>query len=139
MGGSKLNNTRTDQVTMKIRVRTVMEWMMQGFMTKDIISQCINQWGVEERMCYKYIKEAKKVFVKLTQEDIKERLAFHIAARMNLYNGLEGKKTPKGAMAGLSILKDVAELEGHYLQKIDVTTQGNALHSQEIVATLILK
>lgn len=137
--GNTAGNNRADKITLDKRVRAVMEWMMQGFMTKDIITQCTNQWGVDQRQCYKYIKEAKKIFVKVTEEDIKERLAFHIAARMNLYNGIEGKKTPRGAKAALEILKDIADLEGYYMQKVDVTTQGNPIHSQEIVTTLILK
>ncbi len=130
---------KADKLTMDLRIRMVMEWMMDGFMTKDIITQCTSKWGIDERMAYKYIKQAKKTFLKITEDDMKERLAFHIAARMKIYNAMSDKNKPAGARVALDFLKDIADLEGFYMQKVDVTTQGNAIHSQEFHTTLILK
>lgn len=130
---------KVDKLTMELRVRTVMDWILAGHMTKDIIGSCGTKWNVDQRQAYKYIKAARVYFVKLTEEDIKERLAFHIAARMQIYVNLDDKNKPMGARAAVEILKDIAELEGFYMQKVDVTTQGNPIHSQVIEATLTLK
>ena len=116
-----------------------MEWILEGYMTKDIIDQCLRRFEIDERQAYKYIKKAKAIFKEASEDDIKERLAFHIAARMKLFNGMEEKKSPRGTKAALAVLIDIASLEGYYVNKTDVTSGGQQIHSQVIEATLTLK
>lgn len=130
---------KADKLEVNKRVRQIMEWMLEGYLTNDIIKSCTSKWAIDERMAYKYIKKAKKLFIEITAGELKERLAFHIASRMKIFTGIKDKEKPGGARAALDVLKDIADLEGYYQQKVDITTQGNAIHSQTIEATLILK
>jgi hypothetical protein len=123
-------NKRADKVTFNMRVRTVMEWILQGFMTKDIIAQCLSKWGVDERMSYKYIKAGFKEFAKLSDKEIIEQKALHVAARWKLFNELVGKNTPAGASVGLSILDRIAKIEGVLVDRVDLTSKGKELKAQ---------
>lgn len=112
------------------RVRAVMEWLLEGHITVDIITSCISQWGIDERMAYKYLKEARKEFLSINASEIEELTAFHVEARMKLFKNLLDKNKPGGASVGLMILQDIAKLKSLYpqgVQKIDLTSKGNAI------------
>lgn len=132
---------KVDQLTMNLRVRTVMDWILQGYVTKDIIAQCTTKWGIDERMGYKYLKAAKKEFADARKGKINERIDFYIAAKLKLYNEMQSKNTPKGAAVANDILDSMARLEGAIVDKLDLTTKGKALPSpteRVIKATLKL-
>lgn len=131
---------RADQLTVDMRVRTVMDWILQGFITKDIIAQCVNKWGIDERMVYKYINTCKKEFKEVRKGKIDERIDFYLAAKMKLYNELKEKSTPKGASVANDILDSMARLEGAITDKIDVTSKGKQIKPEVKVykATLTL-
>lgn len=121
---------RADKITFNMRVRNVMEWILQGFMTKDIIAQCLAKWNVDERMGYKYIRAGFKEFAKLSDAELEQLKAQHIAARWKLFNELEGKKTPAGASVALSILDRIAKIQGVLIDRVDVTSKGKELRAQ---------
>jgi len=115
----KQPRNKADKLTYNTRVRSVMEWILMGYITRDIIAQCSSKWGVDERMAYKYLKAAYKEFVELSKQDIQEKKATHLAARWKLYTELEGKKTPAGAHVALSILDKIAAIEGVLTNKVE--------------------
>ena len=114
-----IKRNRADKLTFNLRVRSVMEWILLGYITKDIIAQCNSKWGVDERMGYKYIKAAYKEFSEISKKDLEDKKALHLAARWKLYTELEGKKTPAGAQVALSILERIATIEGVVTNKIE--------------------
>ncbi|MBK7885143.1 MAG: hypothetical protein IPJ81_16165 [Chitinophagaceae bacterium] len=130
---------KADKLEVTKRVRQIMEWMLEGHLTNDIIKSCTSKWAIDERMAYKYIKKAKALFIEITAGELKERLAFHIASRMKIFTGIKDKEKPAVPRAALDVLKDIADLEGYYQQKVDITSKGNPIHSQTIEATLTLK
>ena len=64
---------KADKLEVNKRVRQIMEWMLEGYLTNDIIKSCTSKWAIDERMAYKYIKKAKKLF---TIKQIDEALNF---------------------------------------------------------------
>ncbi len=118
---------RSDNLTMDNRVRSVMEWILQGNITSDIISQCIKDWEITERQSYEYIKLAKKQFKEARKGKLSERIDFYLAAKMKLYNSLKFKDTPKGAAVANDILDSMAKLEGAITEKVDVTSKGKQI------------
>jgi hypothetical protein len=130
---------RADQLTKEKRVRQVMEWILQGFMTKDIITQCEKLWDIDERMVYKYINEAKKLFAEARKGEIQERIDFYLSAKLKLYNELKEKNTPKGAAVANDILDSMARLEGAITDKLDVTSKGKQIKPQTTVFEVTLE
>lgn len=109
---------RTDEIQMEERVRMVITWILNGYFTKDIISQITTSWkGVGERMAYKYIKKARNEIKEVRAKETEDLIAWHQAARLKLYNGLDGKKTASGAFAAMDILKDMAKIDQLYVEK----------------------
>jgi len=116
-----------------------MEWILQGFMTKDIITQCEKLWDIDERMVYKYINEAKKLFAEARKGEIQERIDFYLSAKLKLYNELKEKNTPKGAAVANDILDSMARLEGAITDKLDVTSKGKQIKPQTTVFEVTLE
>lgn len=129
----KVTISRADQLTLDMRVRTVMEWILQGFMTKDIITQCFAKWQIDERMAYKYIKQCKSILAAARKGKVSERIDFYLAAKMKLYNEMKDKATPKGAAVANDILDSMANLEGILTNKIDITSDKKPLATPQIV------
>ncbi len=121
---------RADKLTKDTRVRAVMEWILQGYMTRDIITQCFNKWQIDERMAYKYIKECKSILAAARKGELSERIDFYLAAKMKLYNEMKDKATPKGAAVANDILDSMATLEGIVTNKIDITSKGDKLTNE---------
>jgi len=122
-----------DKLKKDTRVRSVMEWYLQGYMTKDIITQCFAKWEIGERMAYKYIKECKAILAAARKGEVSERIDFYMAAKMKLYNEMKDKVTPKGAAVANDILDSMATLEGIVTNKIDITSDKKPLASPQII------
>lgn len=121
---------KADKLTYENRVRNVMEWILQGYITKDIINQCGIKFNVDERMAYKYIKASYKEFKELSKGSFEEIKAKHIALRYKLYNELKGKDTAAGASVAGQLLDRIAKIEGVIIDKVDVTSNGKELKAQ---------
>ncbi|NCT92933.1 MAG: hypothetical protein GXC72_00790 [Chitinophagaceae bacterium] len=104
----------SDDLVMEERTRTVIQWVLKGYFTKDIIYQAKLSWQVEERQAYNYLKRAKGEIKKIRSKDLKDLIAWHQGVRMQLYNQLENKKSPSGTCAAMEVLKDMAKIDGVY-------------------------
>lgn len=113
----------SDKVTLATRVRSVMEWMMGGFTSRDIIVQSVQKWGVDERTAKRYIASAYIEFKNINQANLQERVNYHIETRMKLFRELKHKDEPMGANAAKRLLEDVAKLEGLYVEKHEIRTE----------------
>ena len=120
---------RTDKIELDKRVRSVQEWMMSGNSTSDIITQCMNKWDITERQSYTYISKAYKAFLKISEDTIEERRSFHIETRLKLFRDLRDKNINKSAAVAIDILRDIAKLEGLYVEKseVDLTSKGEKI------------
>ncbi|MFZ4412461.1 MAG: hypothetical protein ACOYOV_05195 [Bacteroidales bacterium] len=116
-----MNKPGSSLIENEKRIRSVQEWLMSGQCTTDIITQCVNLYGISSRQAYTYLKKAYKEFKKISEEQIEERRSFHIEARLKLYRDLKDKNTSKSAAVAVDILKDIAKLEGLYVEKQEIT------------------
>lgn len=121
MSQEKKESRRSDKLAREKRIRTVQEWILQDFLTTDIIKQCVATWGVSERHAMRYLKLANDAFSKITESRLEKRLNYHIARRNKLLRDLSdnAKKTPAGTSVQLAILSDIAKLEKLYTVKIE--------------------
>lgn len=115
------NGVKSNIPTIELRVRSVMEWILQGYATKDIKAQGVAKWNVDERTITTYISKAKKEFRESRKGKLEERIDFYIAAKMKLFNELRAKDTPAGASVADKILESMATLEGLNVKKIQHT------------------
>ena len=97
---------------------------MQGFSSADIVRQCTTQWSITERQGYKYIKQAYRLFRAQVEKDVDTQKELHVQSRLKLYRELKDKSLGKSAGVALSILQDIAKLQGLYVEKIDHTNAG---------------
>lgn len=124
MPGRKQGSTDLEKLK---RVRSVQEWMMQGFTSADIITAGIEQWKLDDRTLKRYIKDAYKSFRALSEKEIELLRSFHIEQRNKLLRDLAGKDkfgkyVPQGAAVALDIMQDIAKLQGLYVEKVEVNT-----------------
>lgn len=120
-----MSKKKSDNIELYKRIRQVQEWIMEGHSTTDIVYYSSDKWSVDERTGYRYIKKAFELFVEQSQNEMAERKAFHIQARMRLYkDSLKDKKNNK---ASLDILDSIAKLESLFVQNIDITSKGKSI------------
>lgn len=127
---------RASQAELDQRIRAVQEWILLGHAHTDIINSCMSTWQITDRQAKNYYRDAYKQIRETTKADLNDRIAFHIAARQMLFRGLKDKTSPTGARAAIEILKDIAAIEGLYVNRTDLTSGGHQIHSQEIITTL---
>ncbi|PKN16501.1 MAG: hypothetical protein CVU66_00695 [Deltaproteobacteria bacterium HGW-Deltaproteobacteria-23] len=113
MGKKKSSNLELEK-----RLRVVQEWLMQGYDTPDIVRQITTKWEVTERQAYKYIEKAFEEFKARSERRMEFLRAYHTSTRKKLFRDLAAKNTPEGAKAALSILQDIAKLDGLYVEKV---------------------
>ena len=132
--------SKADDLQVQERVRAIITWYLNGYFTKDIIAQITASWPtIGERQAYKYLKKAKDEIKKLRSKDLEEKLEWHQATRLKLYNQLEGKKTSSGVFAAMYILKDMAKIDNvypadkheHRFEADTVVTVGKKVLSKE--------
>lgn len=122
-------NKKSSKIETDKRTRSVQEWMMQGHTTSDIVRQCTASWSITPRQVYKYIRKAYEAFKESAEKDLEARKQFHIHSRLKMFRDLRDKSSCKPAGVALEILKDIAKLEGLYVEKVDHTTGGKPIES----------
>lgn len=124
-----MDQKKSSKVETDKRTRSVQEWMMQGHTTSDIVRQCTSNWSITPRQAYKYIRKAYEAFKESAEKDLEARRQFHIHSRLKIFRDLQGKNDSKPAGVALEILKDIAKLEGLYVEKVDHTTGGKPIEN----------
>jgi len=124
---------QVDRLTTQRRVRQIVEWVLNGYNTQDIIKQCNASWQLGERMSYKYLKKALDSIKKLPVDDLKEKQSLHIERRLKLFRELEKKSSAQGARTALRILDSIAKIDGSLIEKVDVTTNGEKIAGTVVV------
>lgn len=108
------NPKAIDKAEKERRIRCVVEWIIQGYSTGDIIRQCMSLWNITERQSYNYNKWAHNELKGNNKADIEEKRAKHIEMRLKLFRDLNGKEHSPGARAASRILDSIARIEGVY-------------------------
>lgn len=101
-----------DKVEIRQRIRAVQEWILQGQFSRDIIANVVQKWGVAERTAYHVYAQAWKGIQDADNENLKEKTAYHVQLRKDLYKKLKDKNLPSGARAALQIADSLALIEG---------------------------
>lgn len=106
------NKKAVDKTEKQRRIRTVVEWIIQGYSTSDIIRQCSSLWGITNRMAYNYNKWAIEELKKNNDKKLEERKSIHVEMRLKLFRDLKKKETATGARAAVRIADSIARIEG---------------------------
>ena len=116
------------------RIRVIQEYLIIGKNPKDIVTQVSSTWNITPRMAQYYVRKAFEEFKLMNQKDIESLLGYHVQARLKLLDwSMESDKRKPFA---LDVLKDLAKLQGLYVNKVDLTSKGEAIQfgGIEIVA-----
>jgi len=125
---------KSSDLEYKRRLRIVQEWILADVFQKDIINKCVESWGISEFQAKRYIKTASVEFTKVMEKDMKKNLAYHIEKRKKLIRQISAdeKHTARGVRVELDIVKDIAELQGLYVKKHEVTGKdGKAIEIEQ--------
>jgi len=133
MPEGQMNKQQVDE-----RVLEVSKQMLSGISSKNICRNMSAKWDVSKRQIERYIRKAYAMWHKEYKKRLKAGLDYHMAIRMKLYEeAYKGKtikitKIVKGQMVTtektedqdfrlcLEIAKDIAKLEGLYVEKLIV-------------------
>lgn len=131
------------------RVQYVLNQILAGVTSSEIIRNASEMWDIGGRQVENYIAKAYAVLRTNLLEDAKDSKAFHVTARLNLYEHKlkERNKIFKSKIKDrdktyliraidtqiMDILKDLAKINGQYVTKVDHTTQGDKLPSSVAV------
>lgn len=132
---------RSTAIELTKRIDAVINWILDGHDVSIIKQSAVGTWGISDRQAANYYSAAFKKIQENTKGDLGEKIAFQIAIRQKLYNGLKYKDTPQGAIAALRILESWAELEGVKPKGFGMGTgnpAGHAIHDQVIKTTLTI-
>jgi hypothetical protein len=105
---------KIDKVEKAKRIRVVMEWILEGWPSGDIINQIISKWAIEERQAKRYLADAREEWSEDDKQVLDHKRRQNIAALQRLKRTLkeEYKGTPKGMRAILAIQREIISLEG---------------------------
>jgi hypothetical protein len=117
---------KSTKLELTSRVKKVSQWILAGEGTTDIIDLSREQWKVTIRQAYRYLKLALVEVYLIGKDELKERQAFHVKERLDLF--IDAKKQ-KQTMPALAILDSIAKLEALFVQKIDHTTKGDKIET----------
>lgn len=131
------------------RIKTVSTWILKGYSHADIIQNISENWGIDERQAYNYIKESFEIFKEDTLLELADAKAFHLKARFESYKELiaERDKVQKDKkldaykrvqmMAMISnqinaLLRDMAKIEGLFVSKVEHTGKNGGAIKHEL-------
>ncbi len=97
------------------RIRVIQEYLIDGHNTADILQTIMTNYDIGLRSAQMYLKKAREMFIEWNKQSIQERYHWHLASRERLIKKW-GDRNPNLALA---ILRDLAELEGHYQKQSD--------------------
>ncbi len=129
---------KSDKKQLEERVLEVSRQMLRGYPNKKICQNMSTKWDVSERQINRYVASAYAMWHAEYKKRLKAGLDYHMAMRMKLYEeAYKGKtvkisKLVKGNLVTtertedqdfrlcLEIAKDIAKLEGLYVEKFEV-------------------
>lgn len=116
------DRTPSSEAVKRQRVEEVLTLRLNGAELHDIGDYGVEkQWNVSDRTLRRYIDEADTLLLNVLQRDREKLLGRHIAQRRSLY----ARAMQDGDYrAALAVLRDEAELEGLYKQRIELDAQG---------------
>lgn len=130
---------RPDKTEREKRIRIVMDWILSDRPTADIIDRIMEEWSVEQRQAYRYLKEAHKKWIKETTpaviEDFETKIRLKIIRLNRLKNSIDPKlrKTPAGIRAVLAVEREIIELERLKAPPVNIT--NNSVEQKIIYVT----
>ena len=133
---------KSNQKQLDERILEVSRLMLRGHTTKKIVHDSSLKWNISERQVKKYIAKAYSMWHKEYKKRLKAGLDYHMAMRMKLYEEaykgkiikitklIKGNRVTMERTEGqdfrlcLEIAKDIAKLEGLYVEKFEGQFKG---------------
>lgn len=127
---------RATQLEKIKRLKAVSKWILDGHSTGEIIYNITQQWGITERMAYKYVADAREQFKEDTRLDIEDKRATYLRRRQENYRVIKKlldealKKAEMTEKDKADIVtkyqrilndldQDMARLDGLYVEKVE--------------------
>jgi|GEM_PF-1776484 len=105
---------KTSKIELQKRIRIVQEWILQDYVTTDIITECVKKWDITDRQAYRYLWAANRFFEERDKLTAERKKAYYIARKKKLLRDMnpEEKKTAAGVAAVNRVLDSMAKLDG---------------------------
>ena len=114
---------KASKVDILRRISAVKRMMLQCKERAEIVQFASENWLVTERQAYTYMVRARReIQAELSRRD-NISLTWHIKARQNIINHSMENNEPRVALAAM---RDIAELQGLYVQKHEHTGKDGA-------------
>lgn len=146
-------SNKSDKKQLEERILEVSRQMLSGIKNKNICQDMSVEWEVSDRQINRYIRKAYDLWHKEYEKRLKAGLNYHMAIRMQLYEEaykgtiIKETKYEKGRpftteklvnqdfRLCLEIAKDIAKLEGLYVEKhkdlVDVEGELKVLNARQ--------
>lgn len=105
------------------RVAEIEEKLLSGESRAEIVRFCTNKYGLAARQIDKYMVRARQQLRKSINERTELSINWHIRARKRLLREANDQRDTRSA---LSVLRDIGELQGFYVEKHEVTGKDGA-------------
>lgn len=101
--------SKSDLVTLRERVKTVRNMMLQGLTRYDICHYASETWGVSDRQAERYMHEANKILDELNMIDAADNLKMVTANMWSIYR--DAVKANDHRLK-LDVLKEICKIKG---------------------------
>ena len=118
------------------RVEIVFNLLLGGATRAEIIRFCNEKWEVKEDCVDKYMKDAREKIALINEGNLQDNRGWHIAHRFNLL--ARAKKSGNLSME-LEAAKDVAKIQGLYIDRVQLTIGGKEDQQKTIEARKLLE
>ena len=114
------------------RLEQVKTWLLEGQRTVDMLEAGRELWSLRRRRMHELIREARSHIAADSEASQRAHFDWHIEARLELYRRAVDTADVKAA---LSVLKDLAEMQGHYHRRpsvipdFDVSSNGGIMEA----------
>jgi len=117
------------------RVRSIVEYLLQGYRAADICRNVAAKWGISQRQAERYLADAHTSIAKDNADTFKDAINFHQATRLNALRDLQTLwintvKEDAPTLYKAKVLstlnremqivrQDLAKLQGLYTEKVE--------------------
>lgn len=132
-------SAKGDTALILFRVNSVAQYLIKGYSYSDILANCSKNWGLAERTIKHYVSDAYKIIEEDVKKDVSENLNWHLKVRLDHYrdlvklrdnmasnmtiNAISRMQTVVAIQKQIGdITKDMARLQGLYVDKVQVDT-----------------
>lgn len=111
---------RANKAETQRRIRIIQEWILQDYVTSDIIQQACQTWNITARQAYRYLYYANRFFQEKDQLSLQAKVSYYVARKKKLLREMDPaeRRTAAGVAAANKVLDSMAKMQGVTMETI---------------------